>query len=85
MTDAKPNPGLFRKKPTYNELLDLLERDEDKIQLPERIGVQFMDSFAMGQYKEMIQEQAQGQMRVAEAQQMDAAMTQAANEEGVNR
>ena len=85
MTDAKPNPGLFRKKPTYNELLDLLERDEDKIQLPERIGLQFMDSFAMGQYKEMVQQQQEGGQRVAEHQQMDAAMTQAATEEGVNR
>ena len=85
MTDAKTNPGLFRKRPTYNELLDLLERDEDKIQLPERIGVQFMDSFAMGQYKEMVQQQQEGGQRVAEHQQMDAAMTNAATEEGVNR
>ena len=83
--ESKPNPGLFRKKPTYNELLDLLERDEDKIQLPERIGLSFMDSFAMGQYKEMVQQQQEGGQRVAEHQQMDAAMTNAATEEGVNR
>ena len=50
------DPRLFRKKPTYNEILDLIERDEDKVELPERIGVQFFDSFAMGQYKEMLQD-----------------------------
>ena len=85
MTESKPNRGLFRKKPTYNELLNLIERDDEKIQLPERIGVQFMDSFAMGQYKEMIQDAAEGGQRVAEHQQMDAAMTQAGAEEGVKR
>ena len=85
MTTAQPNPGLFRKKPTYNELLDLIERDDDKIQLPERLGLQFMDSFAMGQYKQMVQDTAEGGQRVADHQQMDAAMTQAASEEGVNR
>jgi hypothetical protein len=80
------DPRLFRKKPTYNEILDLIERDEDKVELPERIGVQFFDSFAMGQYKEMLQESAAGTQAVAEHQAMDAAMTQAATqEEGVSR
>ena len=64
MTDAKPNPGLFRKKPTYNELLNLIERDDEKVELPERIGVQFMDSFAMNAYKQMIQDAAEGGQRV---------------------
>ena len=62
----KVDPRLFRKKPTYNEILDLIERDEDKVELPERIGVQFFDSFAMGQYKEMLQESAAGTQAVAE-------------------
>ena len=44
-----------------------------------------MDSFAMGQYKEMVQQQQEGGQRVAEHQQVDAAMTNAATEEGVNR
>ena len=80
------DPGVFRKKPTYNEILDLIERDADKIELPERIGVQFFDSFAMGQYKEMLQESAAGTQAVAEHQAMDAAMTQAATQEaGVSR
>ena len=80
------DPRLFRKKPTYNEILDLIARDEDKVELPERIGVQFFDSFAMGQYKDMLQESAAGTQAVAEHSAMDAAMTQAATqEEGVSR
>ena len=80
------DPRLFRKKPTYNEILDLIERDEDKVELPERIGVQFFDSFAMGAYKDMLQEAAAGTQAVAEHNAMDAAMTQAATqEEGVSR
>ena len=80
------DPRFFRKKPTYNQILDLIERDEDKVELPERIGVQFFDSFAMGAYKDMLQEAAAGTQAVAEHQAMDAAMTQAATqEEGVSR
>ena len=80
------DPGVFRKKPTYNEILNLIEQDADKIELPERIALQFYDSFAMGQYKEMLQESAAGTQRVAEHQAMDAAMTQAETEtEGVSR
>ena len=82
----KVDPRLFRKKPTYNEILNLIEQDADKIELPERIGLQFFDSFAMGQYKEMLQESAAGTQAVAEHQAMDAAMISAANqEEGVSR
>ena len=71
----KVDPRLFRKKPTYTEILNLIEQDADKIELPERIGVQLFDSFAMGQYKEMLQESAAGTQAVAEHQQMDNAMT----------
>ena len=35
----KVDPRLSREKPAYNEILDLIERDEDKIELPEKIGV----------------------------------------------
>ena len=77
MTNGDVNPRFFRKKPTYNEILNLIEQDADKIELPERIGVQFVDSFAMGQYREMLQESAAGTQAVAEHQAMDAAMTQA--------
>ena len=78
MTNGDVDPRLFRKKPTYTEILNLIEQDADKIELPERIGVQFFDSFAMGQYKQMLQDAAAGTQAVAEHQQMDAAMTQAA-------
>ena len=86
MTNGDVDPRLFRKKPTYTEILNLIEQDADKIELPERIGVQFFDSFAMGQYKEMLQDAATGTQAVAEHNAMDAAMTQAATqEEGVSR
>ena len=82
----KVDPRLFRKKPTYNEISNLIEQDADKVELPERIALQFYDSFAMGEYKEMLQEFAAGTQAVAEHAQMDAAMTQAATqEEGVSR
>ena len=45
----------FRKKSTYVEILFSIERDEDKIQLPERTAFTFWDSFAMDQYKEMLE------------------------------
>ena len=61
MTKQDVKPGVFRKKPTYAELLGAIERDEDKIQLQERVGVQLWDSFAMGQFKEMVQQAQEGQ------------------------
>ena len=76
-----PKAEVFRRKPTYLEVLNLIEADADKIKLPERTGVEFWDSFAMGQYREMLQQTAVGDSRVAEHQQMDAAMTQAATEQ----
>ena len=76
-----PKAEVFRKRPTYNEVLNLIKADADKITLPERTGVEFWDSFAMGQYREMLQQTAAGDGRVAEHQQMDAAMTQAATEQ----
>ena len=81
-----PKAEVFRRKPTYNEVLNLIEADADKVTLPERTGVEFWDSFAMGQYREMLQQTAAGDSRVAEHNQMDAAMTQAASqEEGVTK
>ena len=68
--EDKVDPRLFRKKPTYAEILNLIEQDADKIELPERIGVQFFDSFAMGQYKEMLQDAAAGTQAVAQHQAM---------------
>ena len=82
----KVDPRLFRRKPTNTEIINLIEQDADKIELPERIGVQFFDSFAMGKYKEMLQDAAAGTQAVAEHNAMDAAMTQAATqEEGISR
>ena len=81
-----PDPQLFRKKPTYAELLGAIERDEDKIQLPERVGLTLWDSFAMGQYREMVAQAQSDQSAQAEHVQMDQAMTQAANtNDGVSK
>ena len=76
-----PKAEVFRKRPTYNEVLNLIEADADKVKLPERTGLEFWDSFAMGQYRELLQQTAAGDSRVAEHQQMDATMTQAATEQ----
>jgi len=76
---------VFRLKPTYAEILSSIERDEDKIQLPKRTALTFWDSFAMGQYKEMLTTAVAGQQAQGERAQMDAAMTQAATDEGLNR
>ena len=52
--------GVFRKKPTYSQLLSSIERDEDRIELPERTALTFWDSFALGQFQEMLQTSAAG-------------------------
>ena len=86
MTNGEVNPGLFRKKPTYLEILNAIERDEDRVDLPERTGLNLWDSFAMGQYREMVAQVQEGQNNHADHQQMEAAMTQAANTtEGVSK
>jgi hypothetical protein len=46
----------------YLEILSAIERDEDKMRLPERIDVNLRDSFAMGLYKELFQEATAGGM-----------------------
>ena len=63
-----PKAEVFRRRPTYNEVLSLLQTDSEKVTLPERTGVEFWDSFAMGHYKEMLQQTAAGDSRVAEHQ-----------------
>ena len=40
--------GVYRKKPTYMEILGQIEADADKIQLPERTALNLWDPFAMG-------------------------------------
>ena len=78
--------GVYRKKPTYLDILGAIERDEDKVELPERIALNMWDSFAMGQYRSMVAQAQSDQSAQAEHQQMDAAMTQAANSnDGVSK
>ncbi len=80
------NAGAYRKKPTYLDILGTIERDEDKVELPERIALNMWDSFAMGQYWEMVAQAQSDQSAQVEQQQMDQAMTQAANSnDGVSK
>ena len=53
--------------------------------LPERTALTFWDSYAMGQHKEMLENSAARQQAQGERAQMDAAMTQAATDEGLHR
>ena len=85
MPQGYVDKGVFRKKPTYSKILSSIERDEDKIQLTERTALTFWDSFAMNQYKEMLETSAVGQQAQGERVQLDTAMTQASTEEGLNR
>ena len=66
-------------------MLSSIERDKDKIELPERTALTFWDSFAMGQYMTMLETAAAGQQAQGERAQIDVAMTQAATDEGLNR
>jgi hypothetical protein len=85
MPQGYVDKGVFRKKPTYSEILSSIERDADKIELPERTALAFWDSFAMGQYKEMLETAAAGTQAQGERVQLDTAMTHAATEQGLNR
>ena len=38
-----PKAEVFRRKPTYNEVLSLIEADPHKVTLPERTSVEFSD------------------------------------------
>ena len=65
----------FRRKPAYSEILSSIERDADKIEVPERTALAFWDSFAMGQYKQLLETFAAGTQAQGERVQLDAAMT----------
>ena len=66
-----PKAEVFKRKPTYNDILSLITADADKVTLPERTSVEIWDSFAMGQYREMLQQTAAGDSRVAEHKQIN--------------
>ena len=70
------------KKPTYEEVLQQLEKDY-KIKLPNRVALQFYDSFAMSKFRD--QQQMITIHGAAADEQRDEAMGQAAAGSGVGK
>ena len=73
---------LWTKKPTYEEVLQQLEKDY-KIKLPNRVALEFYDSFAMSKFRE--QQQMITTHGAAADEQRDEAMGQAAAESGIGK
>ena len=48
------NQAVWSKRPTYEEILRDLEKDY-KVKLPDRVALQFYDSFAMTKFRELQQ------------------------------
>ena len=72
----------WSKRPTYEQILRDIDTDY-KVKLPDRTAVQFYDSFAMSEFRNMQQEI--GGSKIQADTNRDEAMTQAAAEEGVSR
>ena len=72
----------WTKKPTYEEVLQQLEKD-NKIKLPNRVALQFYDSFAMSKSRE--QQQMLTTHGAVADEQRDEAMGQAVAETGVGK
>ena len=73
---------MWTKKPTYEEVLQELEKDY-VVKLPNRVALDFYDSFAMTQFRE--QQAALNQHAGAADEYRDEAMRQAVGEEGPTR
>ena len=67
----------WKKRPTYEEVVASLEKDY-KVKLPDRVALNFYDSFAHTQFQQMQQSVAASQQPVDAA--CDHAMTMAADE-----
>ena len=69
---------------TYEEVVQAKDKDY-KVKLPKRTSLEIWDSFAMSQFKEMQAELSEKQQAGHEHQNMEAAMQDAANEQGLGR
>ena len=76
------NQAVWSKRPTYEEILRDMETDY-KVKLPDRVALQFYDSFAMTQFRELQQQTNESEAQKDEHRQ--EAVAQAANAEGVGR
>ena len=73
---------MWTKRPTYEEVLQQLEKDY-VVKLPNRVALDFYDSFTMTQFRE--QQAALNQHAAAADENRDEAMRQTAGEEGPTR
>ena len=74
--------ALWSKRPTYEEILRGMETDY-KVKLPDRVALQFYDSFAMPQFREMRQQTNDSEAQKDEHRR--EAVVVAAADEGVGR
>ena len=70
------------KRPTYEEIVRDLEKDY-KVKLPDRVALNFYDSFAHTQFQQMQQSISASQQNVDDAR--DHAMSMAADEQDTSR
>ena len=76
------NQAMWSKRPTYEEILRDMDKDY-KVRLPDRVALQFYDSFAMTQFREMQQQTDESEAQKDEHRQ--TAFATAAADEGVGR
>ena len=76
--------GLWHNNATYEEVVQSVQKDYT-LKLPKRTSLEIWDSFAMSQYKEMQAELSDRQQAGHDHQRMEAAMTDAAGEQGISR
>ena len=74
--------AVWTKRPTYEEILRDMNKDY-KVRLPDRVALQFYDSFAMTQFREMQQQTNESETQKDEHRQ--TAFATAAADEGVGR
>ena len=74
------NQALWTKHPTYEEILRDMEKDY-KVSLPDRVALQFYDSFAMTKFREMQEATTEGEAQKDEHRR--EAVVQAASDQGV--
>ena len=72
----------WEKKPTYEEIIRDLEKDY-KVKLPDRVALNFYDSFAHTQFQQMQQSISTSQQNIDDAR--DHAMTMTADEQDTSR
>ena len=74
--------AVWSKRPTYEAILRDMNKDY-KVRLPDRVALQFYDSFAMTQFREMQQQTNESETQKDEHRQ--TAFATAAADEGVGR